>query len=280
MQYYPKKTAFLQNKIRQHETHRKYLAKQKNIVEEQLEIVKEQYKRDSSLYKKDIIAYEELESAKNQYLQALLSFENMNFTLENMEMELIQMQEGILDVENQYVEKKNSLEAQIKTYINQLSAEIQNWELTYAFIAPIDGKITFTDVWAQNQNITTGQNVFNIVPDIPVTLMGKALLPMLRSGKVKSGQQVNIRFNSFPNNEYGIVRGKVKNISLVPIQNENGANYVLNIDLPQGLTTTYGKELPYLPEMKAQADIITENISLLERLIMPVRKILTENSHP
>jgi HlyD family secretion protein len=94
---------------------------------------------------------------------------------------------------------------------------------------------------------------------------------------VKSGQQVNIRFNNFPDNEYGIVRGKVKNISLVPTRNETGINYVLNIDLPQGLTTTYGKELPYLPEMKAQADIITDNVSLLERLIMPIRKILTEN---
>jgi HlyD family secretion protein len=50
------------------------------------------------------------------------------------------------------------------------------------------------------------------------------------------------------------------------------------IALPEKLMTTYKKELPYLPNMQGQAEIITEDISLLERLIMPVRKILTENN--
>jgi hypothetical protein len=30
--------------------------------------------------------------------------------------------------------------------------------------------------------------------------------------------------------------------------------------------------------MKAQIDIITEDLSLIERLIMPVRKMITENT--
>jgi len=47
--------------------------------------------------------------------------------------------------------------------------------------------------------------------------------------------------------------------------------------LPNGLMTTYKKELPYLPNMQGQADIITEDLSLLERLVLPVKKILKEN---
>jgi HlyD family secretion protein len=42
--------------------------------------------------------------------------------------------------------------------------------------------------------------------------------------------------------------------------------------------TTYKKELPYLPNMQGQADIITDDISLLERFILPVKKILSENN--
>ncbi|GHT47636.1 hypothetical protein AGMMS49965_25760 [Bacteroidia bacterium] len=53
--------------------------------------------------------------------------------------------------------------------------------------------------------------------------------------------------------------------------------YTVEISLPDGLLTTYKKELPYLPNMQGQADIITEDISLLERLFLPIKKILKES---
>jgi HlyD family secretion protein len=275
LQYYLTKKEILQNRIVKYNAHCNSLVRQKSIIEKQLKIMKNQYERDSTLYHRGVIAYEALESTKNQYLQSCLSLENMNSTIENTKIELMQMEEGILDIENQYIERKNTLESQIKTYLNQLTAEIQSWELTYAFISPIDGKITFTNIWAQNQNILAGQNVFNIIPKTVDKLMGKALLPMSRSGKVKIGQKVNIRFDNFPDNEFGIVRGFVKNISLVPTKEDTGFYYVVDIDLSLGLTTTYNKKLPYLPEMKAIADIITDDLSLFERLIMPLKKIHT-----
>ena len=47
--------------------------------------------------------------------------------------------------------------------------------------------------------------------------------------------------------------------------------------LPDRLTTTYKKELPYLPHMQGRADIITEDISLLERFFLPMKRILSES---
>jgi len=108
-------------------------------------------------------------------------------------------------------------------------------------------------------------------------MIGKALLPVARSGKVKAGQKVNIRLQNFPENEYGILRGTVKNISLTPAQSGEMSYYTVNISLSNGLITTYKKELPYLSDMQGQADIITEDISLLERFILPVKKILKES---
>ena len=55
------------------------------------------------------------------------------------------------------------------------------------------------------------------------------------------------------------------------------AYYAVEIRLRDKLTTTYKKELPWLPNMQGQADIITEDISLLERLILPVKRVLSEN---
>lgn len=116
-----------------------------------------------------------------------------------------------------------------------------------------------------------------MIPSSNNHLIGKALLPAERSGKVKVGQKVNIRFSNYPDNEFGLVKGKVRNISLIAIKVETKNHYVVEIDLPDGLTTTYGKELPFISEMEGQADIITDDMSLLERILFPIKKILTEN---
>lgn len=278
LKYYPQKINMMKNRINQYESYYKILNRQSEIVGKQLTITKNQFDRDSSLNKSGVISLQDLETSKNQYLQGNLSLENMNTTLKNTEIQITQMKEGLLDNEYQYVEKKNNLETQLKGYITQLLAEIQTWEINYALIAPIDGKITFTTYWAENQNVMAGDNIFNIIPSNTGDFIGKASLPIARSGKAKVGQKVNIHFHNFPDEEFGMVKGTVQNISLIPVNGkENGsASYVVEIELYNGLKTTYKKELPYLPSMEATADIITEDISLLQRFIMPLRKIWKE----
>ena len=142
----------------------------------------------------------------------------------------------------------------------------------------MDGEITMTQYWTNNQNVIAGNIVFNIVPTNQGEIIGKALLPTERSGKVNKGQKVNIRFSNYPDNEFGIVKGPVKNISLIPMTNgQNVKGYMVDIGLSNGLRTTYNKDLPFLPEMEGQADIITEDISLLERFLLPLKKVVAES---
>lgn len=277
LQYYTQKIDFMKDKINQYRNYYRNVEGQKAIIKEQFRLNQNQYRRDSVLNKRGVISSEELESTKNKYLQGHLSLENIHSTIQNTEIQITEMQESLLDTEYQYLEKKNQLETQLKTYISQLLAEIQSWELSYALIAPIDGHVTFTNYWVKNQNVTTGETVFTIIPKDNMEIIGKAQMPLTRSGKVKIGQKVNIRFSNFPDNEYGIIRGKVKNISMVPVKDAQGLDfYTVEIEFPEGMTTTYKRVLPYLPEMQAQADIVTDDISLLERFFMPLRKIWTE----
>ena len=64
---------------------------------------------------------------------------------------------------------------------------------------------------------------------------------MQRSGKVKPGQKVNIKLSGYPYLEFGMVRGVIKSISLVPSRDA----YIIEIDLPDGLTTLYGMKLDF-----------------------------------
>ncbi len=277
LRYYIQKINFMKEKINHYHTYYTNLVRQETIVTDQFQLNKRQYLRDSTLNERGVISLQDFEDSKLQYLQGYLSLENNRSVILNTQMQITQMQENLLDTRYEYLDKKAQLETQLETYISQLLTAIQTWELENVLITPIDGQVTFTNYWVENQNVITGEAVFTVVPKENHKIIGKAQMALARSGKVKAGQKVNIRFSNFPDNEYGIIKGQVKNISMVPEKiNQEEAYYTVEVDLPEGLHTSYNKELPYLPEMQAQADIITEDLSLLERFFMPLRKIWTE----
>lgn len=69
----------------------------------------------------------------------------------------------------------------------------------------------------------------------------------------------------------GKITGKVQNISLTP--DENG-NYYVDIILPKGLKTSYNKKLPFDKELKGNAEIVTQDLRLIERFFYQIRKLL------
>lgn len=156
--------------------------------------------------------------------------------------------------------------------VGQLLASIHSWEMTYCLTAPSEGKVQLFVQEAPNQYLSSGDIFARIVPKEGESWIGRALLPLQRSGKVKVGQRVIVRFMNFPDQEFGIVNGRLSSVSLVPSED----NYIVEIVFPNGLTTNYGKRLPVFYEMKATAEIVTEDSRLIERFFQPLRKILKE----
>jgi len=275
--YYPQKKTITLERISQYEKQYNTLLNQQQIADEQFEIAQKQYLRDSLLNSKGVSSDLEMETTKSTFLQNKFSRENMLTNLNNIQIQIGQLKESILDTEQQEVEKMNSLKTQLGSLVSQLKTGIREWEITYVLRSPINGRITFSKYWIENQNVSTGDEVFSVVPDSTFRVIGKALLPIARSGKVKIGQKVNIHIENFPENEYGILRGTVQNISLTPSLAGETTYYSLEVGLNNRLISSYNKEIPYLPNMQGQADIITEDLSLLERLVLPLKKILKES---
>lgn len=156
--------------------------------------------------------------------------------------------------------------------VGQLLAAIHVWEMSYCLVAPSDGRVQLLVQEAPNQYLSSGDVFARIVPNEGETWVGRALLPLQRSGKVKAGQRVIVRFTNFPDQEFGIVNGCLSSVSLVPTED----NYMVEIAFPDGLTTNYGKLLPVSHEMKATAEIVTDDLRLIERFFQPLKKILKE----
>ena len=272
LNYYPQKINSLRKQIGKYEVYHRNLIGQLQIQQEQYEIGKKQYDRDSILFEEGILAAADLEVTRTQLLQKRTVYEQLKASIDNLQIQIGDLEADILDYELQQAEKEKVLYQNYSVAAEQLLNEINNWELNYVLKASVSGIVSFTQIRYVNQYVTANEIVFNIVPGEKEQLIGKAMLPAQRSGKVKVGQRVIIRFTSYPDQEFGIVKGQVSSISLVPNQN----NYMIEIMLPDGLHTNYKKELPFSPEMEAQADIITDDLRLIERFFMPLKKIFKE----
>jgi hypothetical protein len=120
-----------------------------------------------------------------------------------------------------------------------------------------------------NQKLLSSANqIFDSSQQIQTT--GKIILSLKESHKVAPGQKVNIRLEDYPSMEYGILIGTIERISFIP---ENGT-YEVEVELPKNLKTNYNTLVNFDREMQGSAEIITENLRLIQRFIKPVKSLL------
>jgi HlyD family secretion protein len=272
LNYHQKKINSTRAEITRHKLMREQFKLQDKIMEQELKIGRDQYQRAKELLDKGIISKSDLDIAKSTYLQKEYATKTAKTNLANKEIQINQLEQNIMELELQFRENKTKFQLTLSQAYENLMGRIAQWEQTYLLKAPISGTVTFTKFWSINQNVTVGDRVVTIIPEEGGKIIGKVVMPIRGSGKVKVGQRVNIKFANFPHMDYGIVTGIIKSKSLVSADNF----YSLEVDLPNGLLTSYGENLEFSQEMQGTAEIITEDIRLLERIFKPIKAILNK----
>lgn len=243
---------------------------QRDLLENDLQLASKEYNRDSALYKNEVIPTADFEKKQSAFLQKKYSFEGSRTTLASTQIQMAQLDQQIVELQLQQEEQTQQLQIALKQSIEALHNQLGSWKQTYLLTAPIAGKVVFTKFWSVNQQVAAGDKVVNVVPQGKGEISGRLQLPLTGAGKVKPNQKVLIRLSDFPYMEYGIVEGKVENISSVPDEK----TWALVIKMPNGLKTTYNKKLIFKNGMTGEAEIITEDIRLLERFFNPIRALI------
>ncbi|MCL2434806.1 MAG: HlyD family secretion protein [Lentimicrobiaceae bacterium] len=274
MQFCAKKIAAIERQITQYQ---KIVAKTKTQIrfaESQLQSNKKLYAIDSALFVQKVISAAEFERARGTYLQELQSFENTKMSLDNLLLSIAQLEQSIFELQQQDLEQETQLLQTLSSSFNQLQMQLAQWEQNYLLVSPIDGIVTLTKYWQHNQNIVAGEVLATIVPQHKTKIIGKIELPPRGAGKVKEGQFVNVKFDNYPYMEYGMIRVEIVHISLVPIDKEGQKYFVLEVVFPDSLVTNYGKALEFTQEMTGIAEIITEDLRLLDRFLNPIKAVI------
>lgn len=243
---------------------------QKSINESELQIQKNDLNRYEGLFKKGVIATQEIEKQRLIYLQSQKNYKSLLSSISQLKSSINDLNRNSKTTKINENKENVFLERNLIQAFYQLKKAIKDWDLQYVFRSSINGKVSFMQIWSVNQFINSGENMFAIIPSNENGYIGKLKAIAQNSGKLKTGQNVNIRLANYPDREFGIVKGKVKSISLTP---DKEGNLLLDISLPKGLITSYKKEILFQQEMSGTADVITEDLRLIERVFYQFRSI-------
>ncbi len=252
----------------------KFLRKQQNqldIFKEDLEFSKGSYDRNKTLFEKGVISAAEFDAASRDYLSDKQRYEGFLTSISSTQIAIANFNNLLTKSNIQGVEFENSNKQQLERAFQGLKNDLLLWEQQFLIMAPIAGKVTVFDIWNQYQNVAVGETLFTVIPINLEEIIGKVSLPIRNSGKVKVGQKVIVKLANYPFEEWGSLEGEVANISEVPKQGEE-AFYTLFIKL-KGLSTSYGKQVDFKQEMQGTAEIVIEELTILERIFYQIRKI-------
>jgi HlyD family secretion protein len=274
LNYHRQKLDLYKKELKKYDIYLANIIAQNTILQEELNLTKKQYNRDSVLFSQNLLSESDFDKSKSALLSKFYNYEQNNVTISNVEIQIESLNQNILELELQQEKQISDQTTLIWESYENLIAAINSWKHNYVLIAPTDGIVSFNKFWNENQSVKAGETVMTIIPRDEGKLIGKVQLTFQGAGKVKEGQKVNIQFSNYPYMEFGMVRGIVKSISLAPDNNY----YTAEIQLPNGLKTFYGIDLNFKQEMQGTAEIITEDMRLLERIVRPLQFILNKNT--
>jgi HlyD family secretion protein len=239
------------------------LEEQLSLLDKDLALSKQTFDANESLAKDKVISALDYRNEQSKLIAKQMSLPQLKSAIVSNESQQNNNRKEIAELENQITVQKNIFIQSLQS----LLSEIQQWELKYILKSPTNGIVEMSGFFQPNQFVKNGQILFYIQPDSNQYFI-EILVPQYNFGKVNVGQEVLLKFQAYPHEQFGTVAGKIEFITTIPTD----SGYLAKVILPNGLVSSYGKKLHYQFGLLAQADIITENMRLLERFYYNIRR--------
>jgi HlyD family secretion protein len=276
LKLYPKKIKSLKQQVAMNHIYYDRLWIQKQDMEADFRLANTQFKRDSLLQIKGVLSDLDLEKSKALLIQKKFNLSSARTKLAETQSLTIKVEQEVVDAEMEFANQTKKSQSTLIEAMNVLKSRLAFWEQTYIVRSPISGKVSFINFWSKNQQVKKDEMVFTVIPEKQSQIIGRINLPVKGAGKVKPGQKVNIRLDNFPYMEFGYLKGKVRNISLMP----SNENYIVEVEIPQDMKSNYDIPLKFSQEMKGSAEIITEDLRLIQRFFNPAKSLLKHRVSP
>jgi biotin carboxyl carrier protein len=239
------------------------LLQQKGLNVQDLALSQKTFDANQSLKNDKVIAELEYRNESSKLINKKLTLPQINAAIINNESQQNEKQKEMMELENIIAQQKSIFAQALSTFKSQ----IDDWKKKYLLTAPIDGKIAFATFLQENQQLQANQTICFINPENS-QYYAEVYIPQANFGKVKLGQEVLLKFPSYPFQEYGSLKGSIDFISNIGTD----SGYLAKVTLPNGLNTSYKKQIQFRDGLRADGEIITANMRLLQRFYYGIVK--------
>lgn len=239
----------------------------------QLEILtKKKLQRLNVLLKNEQISQSEFDQVSYDEHMNLLSNtlreQQIMDTMEASSLYSIQLKEADIESKQKLAELNSNLDA--------INKEIEKIKSTTS-------KMVLSTSAGVVENIQTYEGL-SVEDDVPLMIISpkksplvvKLIIPVESSGFVEEFQQVNFKVVSFPYEKYGILRGKISDISKVIYLPNEMLDSPIPIVKPSFLSIAEipnSTPIPIKPGMLVQAEIIVDERKIWEWILRPISSI-------
>ncbi|SNR17427.1 HlyD family efflux transporter periplasmic adaptor subunit [Tenacibaculum jejuense] len=233
-----------------------------HITIEKSKLIKNILKSDSILYKYNTIVQSKFNKSKID----MLNINEKRLDIEKLNKDLNYNNEELLDkiklLKKQRLELFLKAEFNVKKYFFELKTAIDFWEYNHLIKAPISGKVEFNQPFFNtDQHVLKNTPLFTILPEANA-IMAKGVLNASGYGNLSIHDTIFIKLNDYPYNEYGDLKGVVKNKSRVYLDSV----YYIDVKLPNGLKTSLNHNIPFSHNMSGQLEFYSKKLSIIERM--------------
>lgn len=260
---YQKRKSFIQNEV-------KYINEQSQRIQEgfdlqkkELALAEAEYAKYQILANKKVISQLELQQKEALLLAKRQSIPQTENTIISNQSSRLSKDKEMSEINNQIFEEEKKFYQSLNTFIS----DAENWKKQYVISSTSKGILIYGDFLQENQLVKMSDELFFVNANKD-DYYGEILIPQGKSSKVKVGQDVLIKVQSYPYQEYGYLRGKIDYISDIPIRD---SVFFSKVILSRGEQDSIIK---LKPGILADADIITEDQSIFKRIWLNLTKSL------
>jgi len=261
-----KKKGFLSQDLKSISLQKKQLMAQKALQDKDYDLADKEYTIHEELNRQKVETTVELRREESKLIAK-------KFPLEQTEAALLTNSTAYQSKEKDLLELDNLIQEQRFKFMQSLNSMIsltEEWKNKYVLSASQFGKVIFSGIIQENQVVNINQEIFYINSGND-TFFGEMVIPQYNMGKIKQGQKVLVKLRSFPFEEYGAMEGRISKIADVPTKD---SIFSSKVDFINGQYSEMERPVALKNGMLADAEVITEDASLIQRLYRSLIKML------
>ncbi len=241
------------------------------LGKKEMALKEKDFQRFKILHAEGAISDQEMERQHLTFLQAQREQRSLTASISELRNGISSRQNDLRGTEIKHIRNRDEYLKNVVHSYNQLKRSLKHWEADYLLKASIPGKVAFLSFWDKHQHVDQGDLLFTVIPHSAKAFVGKIKAPPTNSGKLKIGQKVQVKLDNYPHMEFGMLEGNINSIAPIP---DSDGNYLVDVQFDGDLVTTYGLAIEFKQEMSGRAEIITQDLRLIERITYQFKGVL------